>query len=115
MISDEHDGEHDHRFVSWVYRRSGPFDLAALQQTIATLPRSVYRIKGFVYGAGDRDRRYLLQAVGMRSDNVPHDSWGDVRPETCFVVIADSETTDHDDVVDRFDACRVEPDNDAAT
>ena len=114
-ISAEHDHEHDHRFVSWVYRRSGPFDLAALQRTIATLPRSVYRIKGFVYGDGDRDRRYLLQAVGMRSDIVPHDSWGDEQPETCFVVIADSETTDHDDVAGRFDACRVEPDNGAAT
>lgn len=114
-ITAEHDHEHDHRFVSWVYRRSGPFDLAALQRTIATLPRSVYRIKGFVYGNGDRDRRYLLQAVGMRSDIVPHDSWGEGQPETCFVVIADSETTDHDDVVGRFDACRIEEAADTAT
>ena len=114
-ISDGHDHQHDHRFVSWVYRRSGPFDLAALQRTIATLPRSVYRIKGFVYGNGDRDRRYLLQAVGMRSDIVPHDSWGDGQPETCFVVIAESETTDHDDVVGRLDACRVEEVTSTAT
>jgi len=114
-ISDEHDHEHDHPFVSWVYRRSGPFDLAALRQTITTLPRSVYRIKGFVHSDSDRERRYLLQAVGMRSDIVPHDSWGDGQPETCLVVVVDGETTDHDDVVGRFDACRVEPDTDAAT
>jgi G3E family GTPase len=107
-ITDEHEHEHDHRFVSWVYRRTGPFDLDALRQTIASLPRSVYRTKGFVYGDGDRDRRYLLQAVGMRADIVPHDNWGSVEPETYFVVIADSETIDSADIDQRFDACRVE-------
>jgi G3E family GTPase len=111
-ISDEHD--HDHRFVSWVYRRSGPFDLAALQRAIASLPRSVYRIKGFVYGDCDRERRQLLQAVGMRADIVPFDPWAGAEPETCLVVIADGETTDHDDVVGRFDACRVAPNNGTA-
>ncbi|MFW2381343.1 MAG: CobW family GTP-binding protein, partial [Acidimicrobiales bacterium] len=114
QITEEHDHEHDHRFVSWVYRRSGPFDLAALQRTIASLPRSVYRIKGFVYGNCDRERRQLLQAVGMRADIVPYDPWGAAEPETCLVIIADSETTDHDNVVGRLDACRVMSNDGAA-
>lgn len=111
----DHGADHDHRFVSWVYQRSGPFDLAALLQTIASLPRSVYRIKGFVYGDRDRERRHLLQAVGMRADIVPHDPWGSAEPDTCLVVIADSETTDHDDVIGRFDACRVASDDATVT
>jgi G3E family GTPase len=104
--SGDHEHQHDHRFVTWVYRRTGPFDLTALEQTIASLPRSVYRIKGFVHSGADRDRRYLLQAVGMRSDIQPHERWGTVEPETCLIVIADGETTDHDDIVQRLDACR---------
>lgn len=86
-----------------------------LIQQITTLPRAVYRIKGFVHGDGDHDRRYLLQAVGMRSDIVAHDSWGNGHPETCLVLIADSETTDHDDVIARLDACRVTSDVETAT
>jgi G3E family GTPase len=108
-ITDEH--EHDHRFVSWVYRRGGPFDLAALQRTIEALPRSVYRIKGFVFGDSNHDDRYLLQAVGMRADIVSHDAWGAVEPETCLVVIADRETIDPADIDQRLDACRVASDD----
>lgn len=114
-ISNEHDHDHDHRFISWIYRRTDPFDLDALRRTIACLPRSVYRIKGFVSGSGDPDQRYLLQAVGMRSDIVQHGDWGEGTPETSLVLIADSETTDHDDVVRRLDACIGEHVNSKAT
>jgi G3E family GTPase len=114
-ITDDHDHDHNHRFVSWVYRRGGPFDLAALQRTIEALPRSVYRIKGFLFGDGDHDHRYLLQAVGMRVDIVSYDAWGAVEPETCLVVIADRVTSDPADINQRLDACRVALDDGAAT
>lgn len=100
----EHD--HQHRFVSWVYRRSEPFDPAALNKAISSLPRSVYRIKGFVHSADDPDRRQVLQAVGMRSEVLPHDDWGPDGPETCLVVIADRETVDRNDIERRLDACQ---------
>lgn len=101
-----HHHDHQHRFVSWVYRRSGAFDATSLEQTISSFPRSVYRIKGFVHNAEDHDRRYVLQAVGMRAEIVPHDEWGAVGPDTCLVVIADRETVDRDDVERRLDTCR---------
>lgn len=100
------DHEHNHRFTSWVYRRSASFDPTSLQQTVASFPRSVYRIKGFVYNADDCDRRYVLQAVGMRAEIVPHDHWGLAEPETCLVVIADRETVDRDEIEQQLDACR---------
>ncbi|MFW2332870.1 CobW family GTP-binding protein [Ilumatobacter sp.] len=106
QIDHGHEHGHEHRFVSWVYRRAVPFDLARLEHAIAALPRSVYRIKGFVQADVDPGCRYLLQAVGMRSDIVEHGAWDGTRPETCLVVIADGETNHRDDVVALLDACQ---------
>lgn len=49
--------------------------------------------------------------LAVRSDIVPYNSCGVTEPETCLVVIADSDTTDHDDVVGQFDTCRVASDD----
>jgi G3E family GTPase len=105
--SDHDDHEHNHRFVSWVYRRSASFDPTSLERTVASFPRSVYRVKGFVNNADDRDRRYLLQTVGMRAEIVPLDHWGLVEPETCLVVIADRETVDRSEIERQLDGCRL--------
>ena len=102
--------EHEHRFVSWVYRRSEPFDLDALARAISALPRSVYRVKGFVHAAGGSNDRHLVQAVGMRVDVSSHGEWEGEEPESCLVIIADGESIDRDDVVARFDSCRVSDD-----
>ncbi|MGI9577019.1 MAG: CobW family GTP-binding protein [Microthrixaceae bacterium] len=96
--TEPHDDEHEHRFVSWIYRRDGQFDVAALQQAIVNMPRAVYRVKGFLSSAADSGQRHLLQAVGMRSEVVPHGSWGPDGPETSLVVIADRATVDREAV-----------------
>ena len=88
-----------------MYRRSASFDPTTLERTVASFPRSVYRVKGFVNNADDRDRRYVLQAVGMRAEIVPHDYWGLAEPETCLVVIADRETVDRSEIERQLDGC----------
>ena len=108
---DEHerDGDgHEHRvgFTSWVYRRDDVFDPAAVAAAIAEMPRSVYRIKGFLHGRDDPDHRLLVQAVGMRADITPFDEWnGDDRP-TALVIIADERTVDRELVERLLDDCR---------
>jgi G3E family GTPase len=87
------DHDHQHGFVSWVYRRDGSFDVAALSEVIRRLPGSVYRIKGFVHATAEPEHRVLVQAVGMRSDIGPFDPWGDRVRTTTLVVIA-SEAVD---------------------
>ena len=103
----QHDGhEHTVGFTSWVYRRDGVFDPAAVEAAIAEMPRSVYRIKGFLHGRDDPDHRLLVQAVGMRADITPFDEWtGDDRP-TALVIIADERTVDRELVERLLDDCR---------
>ena len=100
---------HEHRFVSWVYRREGGYDATAVRRAIAEMPSSVYRIKGFLYDAYDPDRRQLVQAVGMRSDVHPLGSWTDGRRETVLVIIAERDHIDPHDVNSPLDACLVAP------
>ena len=106
---DDHQQEgHEHRvgFVSWVYRRDGMFDAAKVEAAIAEMPRSVYRIKGFMHGRDEPDHRLLVQAVGMRADITPFDEWGgDDRP-TALVIIADERTVDRELVERLLDDCR---------
>ena len=45
--------------------RPEPFDLDALTRAVSRLPRSVFRVKGFVHAVGREDERVLVQAVGM--------------------------------------------------
>jgi len=102
----DRDHEHEHRFVSWVYRREGAYDATALRQAIAQMPTSVYRMKGFLYDADEPDWRQLVQAVGMRADVHPLDVWTDPR-ETVLVIIADRDHVDRAEVEARLDACLV--------
>jgi len=99
------DREHDHRFVSWVYRREGGYDATAVRRAIAEMPSSVYRIKGFLHDAHDPDRCQIVQAVGMRGDVHPLGPWTDGRRETVLVIIADRDHVDRQDVDARLDAC----------
>ena len=106
-LSRMHDHDHDHHrgFVSWVYRRTGTFDVPALELAIARLPRTVYRIKGFLHGTDEPDHRLLVQAVGMRADIRAFDEWGDRARESVLVVIADGDRVDRPEVEALLDAC----------
>jgi G3E family GTPase len=106
--SQSHEHDHDVGFVSWVYRRDGPFESAAVESAIKRLPRSVYRIKGFLNAADDPDHRMLLQAVGMRGEVVPFDEWGDRQRTTALVIIADGQQVDRAEVETILDACLVQ-------
>jgi G3E family GTPase len=108
-----HECDHDHAshrgFTSWVYRRDGVFDVAALRAAITRLPNSVYRIKGFLHGADEPGHRQLLQAVGMRGDVQPFDEWGDRPPSSELVIIADGQRVDRPVVEAMLDACLTAP------
>ena len=107
-LVDGHDHHHDLDFVSWVYRRDGAFDSAALESAITRLPRSVYRIKGFLHGVDQPDHRMLLQAVGMRGEVSAFDEWGDAPRTSALVIIADSQRVDRSEVEALLDTCLVQ-------
>jgi G3E family GTPase len=72
------------------------------------LPRSVYRIKGFVHGAHDPDHRYLLQVVGQRGEIHRFDQWADRPTSTELVVIAGRSDVDRKATNGQFDACLID-------
>jgi G3E family GTPase len=101
---------HDHchgseAFEHWTYTRHRSVDVDALLAAIRRLPRSVYRVKGFVLCARDQHHRYLLQAVGQRGEVQLFDEWSSRPRLTELVVIADRSDLDRGAIERQFDAC----------
>jgi G3E family GTPase len=101
-------GGHRHgsgAFEHWTYTRDCALDTSALLASIRLLPRSVYRIKGFVHSARDPDHRYLLQAVGQRGEIHRFDEWAGRPPGTELVIIAGRSGVDRTAIDAQLDAC----------
>jgi len=101
-------GGHHHgagAFQHWTYTRDGAADIDALLASIRLLPRSVYRIKGFVHSARDPDHRYLLQAVGQRGEAHRFDEWAGRPRSTELVIIAGRSDADRTSIDGQLDAC----------
>ena len=92
-------------FQHWTYTRDGAADIDALLASIRLLPRSVYRIKGFVHSARDPDHRYLLQAVGQRGEAHRFDEWAGRPRSTELVIIAGRSDADRTSIDGQLDAC----------
>jgi len=92
-------------FEHWTYTRDCAVDTGALLASIRLLPRSVYRIKGFVHSARDPDHRYLLQAVGQRGEIHRFDEWAGRSPGTELVIITDRSGVDRAVIDAQLDAC----------
>jgi len=104
-------GGHRHgagAFEHWTYTRDGAVDVDALLASIRLLPRSVYRIKGFVHSAHDPDHRYLLQVVGQRGEAHQFDEWANRPRSTELVIIADRSDVDRTAIDGQFDACLID-------
>jgi G3E family GTPase len=105
-------GTDDHRhgsdaFEHWTYTRDSAVDADALLASVRLLPRSVYRIKGFVHSAHDPDHRYLLQAVGQRGEAHRFDEWAGRPRSTELVIIADRSGADRTAIDGQLDACLI--------
>jgi G3E family GTPase len=104
-------GTHDdHRhgagaFQHWTYTRDSAVDIDALLASIRLLPRSVYRIKGFVHSVRDPGHRYLLQAVGQRGEAHRFDEWAGRARSTELVIIAGRSGLDRTAIDGQLDAC----------
>jgi len=106
----DHQTDDGHRhgsgaFEHWTYTRHGAVDIDSLLASIRLLPRSVYRIKGFVHNAHDPDHRYLLQAVGQRGEIHRFDKWADRPPSTELIIIAGRSGAGRTAIDEQLDAC----------
>jgi len=92
-------------FEHWTYTRDSAVDIDTLLLSIRLLPRSVYRVKGFVHSAHDPDHRYLLQAVGQRDEIHRAGEWAGRPRRTELVIIAGRSGADRTAIDGQLDAC----------
>ncbi len=80
--------DHGRQFESWSWSCDQPLSLATLRKTLAALPASIYRAKGFCQLAELPDQRAVLHLVGSRSELQPGEPWGENGPATSLVLIS---------------------------
>lgn len=104
---DEHCDHVDHskQFESWSWTCRQPLSLAALRQTLAALPASIYRVKGFCQLADLPQRRAVLHLVGSRSELQPGAPWGESEPATRLVLIGTRGGLDRSALQQALESC----------
>lgn len=108
MPADDDHGDHDHgdHFDRWSFESPDPISLDALRDLVRhRLPGDVYRLKGFVYAAEDREHRYVVHTVGRRSEIHRYDTWGDRTPMTRLVAIGAAGRLDAGWLLDEVTSC----------
>ena len=100
------DHPHSLIFHTWTYRSDRPLALAAVRQALKTLPSTIFRAKGVLFLAEQRERRAILQVVGRRVQiDLAGEPWAAQPPATQIVVIGAAGGIDAARLQGAFDAC----------
>ncbi len=78
----EHNHAHGIEFETWTFESKEPLSLEALQIFLKHIPKSVYRVKGFIYAAEKPHKRILLQLVADGQLLAVTGHWADDKKET---------------------------------
>lgn len=82
-------GTHTERFATWSWVSEDPLDDRAIRKALTSLPREVYRAKGFLNLAGMPGTRVVANVVGRRLDVRRHGRWdGEPLSELVFISLA---------------------------
>ena len=103
----EHKHAHGIEFETWTYESREPLSIEALQIFLKHVPKSVYRIKGFVYAAEKPYKRILLQLVGRRATIAVTGNWEEELKQTRLVFVAKKETINFKAIEGALNECIV--------
>jgi len=103
----EHNHSHGIQFETWTYESREPLSLEALQIFLKHVPKSVYRVKGFIYSAEKPHKRILLQLVGRRATLAVIGNWEEELRQTRLVFIAKKETINFKAIEGALNECIV--------
>lgn len=95
-------------FETWTFESSKPLRINALQLLLKHIPKTVYRIKGFVNAIEKPQKRILLQMVGRRATLVITGNWGKEIKQTRLVFIAEKETINFKAIEGALNECIVD-------
>lgn len=105
---ESHDHEqHDHEttFRRWSYQSDVPFTtLDDVRRTLRELPRTILRIKGFLFTEETRKQRVLLQLAGRRASFTFEGTWSRT-PRTEIAILGLPDGPSNASVQSAFDAC----------
>ncbi|MCU0482239.1 MAG: GTP-binding protein [Anaerolineae bacterium] len=106
---EHHDHDHHHHdhsliFSTWSWQSADLLSLRAVRRLVDSLPKTVYRAKGFLYLLDDPDTMGILQVVGKRASITWGRKWGDATPISQIVVIAEHGGIDPHMFQAQFDA-----------
>ena len=81
-------GTHSDLFATWTWTSSRALSYAPMRSLLSSLPRDVYRAKGFLYLAEAPEQRVVAHVVGRRVDLRPSGHWGGASPRTELVFVS---------------------------
>ena len=105
-ITGHHGHHHSQLFETWSYESDIPLQLGLLQHLLSHLPKTLYRVKGFIYAAEKPHRRLVLQLVGRRATIAVDGPWEKQKLQTRLVFIAGSGTCNVSTIVKALNDCR---------
>ncbi|MFO8231930.1 MAG: GTP-binding protein [Longimonas sp.] len=103
-----HDHEsHDHEstFRRWSYQSDVPFTtLDDVRRVLRELPRTILRVKGFLFTEETRKQRVLLQMAGRRASFTFEGTWSRT-PRTEIAILGLPDGPSNASVQSAFDGC----------
>ena len=103
----EHKYAHGIEFETWTFESKEPLSLESLQILLKHVPKSVYRVKGFIYSAEKPHKRILLQLVGRRATIAVTGNWEEELKQTRLVFVAKKETINFKAIEGALNECIV--------
>jgi len=99
---------HDHGvpFDTWAFTSTTPIELGLFQEVLGSLPREVFRVKGFIHAAERPAIRLTLNLVGRRATISPSGSWGTEQPQTRLVFISRQGTVSYGGLEKALKGCQ---------
>ena len=92
--------------VSATWRHDGAVDLKCIRQVLASLPTTIYRVKGFLHAEDGRSVAVHLVGTRLAFDTVAHAPEG-TGSANVLVFIGFGEPPPFEDILKRFDSCAI--------
>jgi G3E family GTPase len=102
----EHRHTHDLLFDTWAFTSLVPIELKLFQEVLGSLPREVFRVKGFIHAAERPGTRLTLNLVGRRATLSPAGPWGRDTPQTRLVFISRHDTVNYAGLEKALKGCK---------
>jgi len=101
----EHGPDHESTFRRWSYQSDVPFTtLDDVQRALRELPRTILRVKGFLFVEETRKQRVLLQMAGRRASFTFEGTWTNA-PCTEIAILGLPDGPSNASVQSTFNAC----------